>query len=70
MTEIYVREVVRAGSLRDGAFSNRVVLFVHGAGTPAEVSFDLQYRDYSWIPAAALRRRLDLEPIGRRVEDS
>ena len=49
MTEIYVREVVRAGALRDGAFANRVVLFVHGAGTPSEVSFDLPYRDYSWM---------------------
>jgi pimeloyl-ACP methyl ester carboxylesterase len=49
MTEIYVREVVRAGALRDGASANRVVLFVHGAGTPSEVAFDVQYRDYSWM---------------------
>ncbi|MFL6693414.1 MAG: alpha/beta hydrolase, partial [Ramlibacter sp.] len=26
-----------------------VVLFVHGAGTPAEVSFDAPYADYSWM---------------------
>ncbi len=26
-----------------------VVLFVHGAGTPAEVSFDVPYKDYSWM---------------------
>jgi pimeloyl-ACP methyl ester carboxylesterase len=25
------------------------VLFVHGAGTPAEVAFDVPYRDYSWM---------------------
>src|SRR5262245_36347911 len=27
----------------------RVVLFVHGAGTPAEVAFDVPYQDYSWM---------------------
>jgi pimeloyl-ACP methyl ester carboxylesterase len=48
MTSIYVREVVRVGSaLRDG--NSRVVLFIHGAGTPGEVSFDVSYRDYSWM---------------------
>jgi pimeloyl-ACP methyl ester carboxylesterase len=26
-----------------------VVLFVHGAGTPAEVAFDVPYADYSWM---------------------
>src|SRR6202000_1269217 len=25
------------------------VLFIHGAGTPAEVSFDVPYQDYSWM---------------------
>jgi len=50
VTPIYVREVVRAASaLRDRAIANRVVLFIHGAGTPAEVSFDVPYRDYSWM---------------------
>jgi pimeloyl-ACP methyl ester carboxylesterase len=49
MTDIYVREVVRAGVLRDSAFANRVALFVHGAGTPSEVAFDVPYRDYSWM---------------------
>jgi pimeloyl-ACP methyl ester carboxylesterase len=49
-TAIYVREVVRAGTaMRNRASANRVVLFVHGAGTPAEVSFDVPYRDYSWM---------------------
>jgi pimeloyl-ACP methyl ester carboxylesterase len=49
-TAIYVREVVRAGSaLRGRTSANRVVLFIHGAGTPAEVSFDVPYRDYSWM---------------------
>ena len=49
-TAIYVREVVRAGSaMRNRASANRVVLFIHGGGTPAEVSFDVPYRDYSWM---------------------
>jgi pimeloyl-ACP methyl ester carboxylesterase len=49
-TQVYVREVVRAGTaLREGALGDRVVLFVHGAGTPAEVSFDVPYQDYSWM---------------------
>jgi len=26
-----------------------VVLFIHGAGTPAEVAFDVPYQDYSWM---------------------
>jgi pimeloyl-ACP methyl ester carboxylesterase len=49
-TQIYVREVVRAGiALRAGAMGDRVALFVHGAGTPAEVAFDVPYQDYSWM---------------------
>jgi pimeloyl-ACP methyl ester carboxylesterase len=49
-TAIYVREVVLAGTaLRDAASPGRVVLFVHGAGTPAEVAFDVPYQDYSWM---------------------
>jgi pimeloyl-ACP methyl ester carboxylesterase len=49
ITQIYVREVVRPGMvLREGA-GDKVVLFVHGAGTPAEVAFDVSYRDYSWM---------------------
>ena len=49
-TPIYVREVVRAASaLRDRNIGNRVVLFIHGAGTPAEVAFDVPYQDYSWM---------------------
>ncbi len=48
--QLYVRERVRAGgALRASSFSDRVVLFVHGAGTPAEVAFDVPYQDYSWM---------------------
>jgi pimeloyl-ACP methyl ester carboxylesterase len=50
VTPIYVREVVHAGTaLRNEAGASRVVLFVHGAGTPAEVAFDVPYTDYSWM---------------------
>jgi pimeloyl-ACP methyl ester carboxylesterase len=49
-TQIYVREVVDPGTLaRGGAGPDRVALFVHGAGTPAEVAFDVPYQDYSWM---------------------
>ena len=43
--QIYVREVTLAGSTPRAG----VVLFVHGAGTPAEVAFDVPYGDYSWM---------------------
>jgi pimeloyl-ACP methyl ester carboxylesterase len=47
---IYVRERVQAGAaLRSASGSDRVALFVHGAGTPAEVAFDVPERDYSWM---------------------
>jgi len=48
--QLYVRERVAAGTaLRAANLSDRVVLFVHGAGTPAEVAFDVPYQDYSWM---------------------
>jgi pimeloyl-ACP methyl ester carboxylesterase len=47
---LYVRERVLAGTIaRSPDLTDRVVLFVHGAGTPAEVSFDVPYQDYSWM---------------------
>src|SRR5215471_12287228 len=50
MTQIYVRERSKAGTtLRSSNLSDRVILFVHGAGTPAEVAFDVPYQDYSWM---------------------
>ncbi|HKV05392.1 MAG TPA: alpha/beta fold hydrolase [Candidatus Acidoferrales bacterium] len=50
IAEVYVRERLRAGTvLRAASLSDRVVLFVHGAGTPAEVAFDVPYKDYSWM---------------------
>ena len=48
--QLYVRERVLAGAALRGAVApDRVVLFVHGAGTPAEVAFDVPYQDYSWM---------------------
>src|SRR5712671_6092078 len=50
IAQIYVRERVQAGMvLRAASVTDRVVLFVHGAGTPAEVAFDVPYQDYSWM---------------------
>jgi pimeloyl-ACP methyl ester carboxylesterase len=50
IAEIYVRERLQAGTLlRAASVTDRVVLFVHGAGTPAEVAFDVPYQDYSWM---------------------
>lgn len=47
---IYVRERVQAGTaLRSAPGSDRVAIFVHGAGTPAEVAFDVPQPDYSWM---------------------
>src|SRR2546422_8212624 len=47
---LYVRKRVQAGTaLRSGSNADRVALFVHGAGTPAEVAFDVPQPDYSWM---------------------
>jgi len=48
--QVYVRERVLAGMVARGSTpADRVVLFVHGAGTPAEVAFDPPIGDYSWM---------------------
>src|SRR3989449_9476251 len=50
MAQIYVRERAKAATpLRSANLADRVVLFVHGAGTPAEVAFDVAHQDYSWM---------------------
>src|SRR2546422_8884119 len=50
IAQIYVRERAKAATpLRSANLAGRVVLFVHGAGTPAEVAFDVPYHDYSWM---------------------
>lgn len=49
-TELYVRERALASTvLGRPSLDARVVLFVHGAGTPAEVAFDVPHQDYSWM---------------------
>jgi pimeloyl-ACP methyl ester carboxylesterase len=47
--DLYVRERVSASTKVDAIAGDRVVLFVHGAGTPAEVAFDVPHSDYSWM---------------------
>lgn len=47
--QIYVRERARTGTVTRGTGPDNVVLFIHGAGTPAEVAFDVPYQDYSWM---------------------
>jgi pimeloyl-ACP methyl ester carboxylesterase len=50
VAQIYVRERLQASTiLRAASVADRVVLFVHGAGTPAEVAFDVPHQDYSWM---------------------
>ena len=49
-TQLYVRERTKPATIaRGGPRTDRVALFVHGAGTPAEVAFDVPYADYSWM---------------------
>jgi len=46
IAQIYVREYSQEGS---DYGEGDVVLFIHGAGTPAEVAFDAPYTSYSWM---------------------
>jgi pimeloyl-ACP methyl ester carboxylesterase len=63
---LYLRERIRAGAKPD---PNKLVLFVHGAGTPAEVSFDVPYATYSWMAYLAEAGydvfSVDMEGYGR-----
>ena len=65
--QVYVRERVVARNLLRG--SSGVVVFVHGAGTPAEVAFDVPYSDYSWMAYLANAGfdvfSMDMEGYGR-----
>ena len=60
---LYVREI---GPEADGT---DIVLFVHGAGTPAEVAFDVPVAGYSWMRYLAARGlhvyAMDLTGYGR-----
>ena len=65
--QVYVRERIVSRNLLRG--SSGVVLFVHGAGTPAEVAFDVPYGDYSWMGYLANAGfdvfSMDMEGYGR-----
>lgn len=66
--KLYVRERATAPVMAHGA-GDKVVLFVHGAGTPAEVAFDVPYQDYSWMAYLANAGydvfSVDMEGYGR-----
>ena len=66
--KLYLREKATPAVLANGA-GDKVVLFVHGAGTPAEVAFDVPYRDYSWMGYLAAAGydvfSVDMEGYGR-----
>ena len=48
--QIYVRErTLETTPLRGDNLAGRVVLFIHGAGTPAEVAFDVPVEGFSWM---------------------
>ncbi|MSU49813.1 MAG: alpha/beta fold hydrolase [Opitutus sp.] len=46
--KLYLRERVSA-AMPERIAGDKVVLFVHGAGTPGSVAFDVPYQDYSWM---------------------
>lgn len=46
IAQLYVRERMLPNTK---AASGDVVLFIHGAGTPSEVAFDVPYAGYSWM---------------------
>ncbi len=72
---IYMRERVQASTAaRLPTLEGHVVLFVHGAGTPAEVAFDVPYQDYSWMSYLARAGydvfAMDTEGYGRSTRPS
>lgn len=46
IAQLYVREKTRK---ERNVGEGNVVLFIHGAGTPAEVAFDVPFEGYSWM---------------------
>jgi len=73
--QLYVRERVKPATIQRGApRDDRVVLFVHGAGTPAEVAFDVPYADYSWMEYLAAAGfdvfSMDMTGYGRSTRPS
>ena len=73
--QLYVRERVQPATvLRGMPRDDRVVLFVHGAGTPAEVAFDVPHSDYSWMAYLAAAGfdvfAMDMTGYGRSTRPS
>ncbi len=62
--QLYLREVKPTETQPSSA-----VLFIHGSGTPSNVSFDIPYKDYSWMTYLAQEGfdvyGLDLTGYGR-----
>src|SRR5215207_7097414 len=52
---LYVRQISQAVRGASSDFDGKIVLFIHGAGTPAEVGFDVQVSGYSWMGYLAER---------------
>ena len=52
---LYVRQVSQGAITEDMDLDGKVVLFIHGAGTPAEVGFDVPVSGYSWMGYLAER---------------
>lgn len=71
--QLYVRERL-ADTLLGSAGQGQVVLFVHGAGTPAEVAFDVPQPEYSWMLALARQGfstyAMDMTGYGRSTRPS
>ncbi|MDG2175853.1 MAG: alpha/beta fold hydrolase [Gammaproteobacteria bacterium] len=55
VSNIYVRERVLENVRNSNDLEGQVVLFIHGAGTPAEVAFDVPVPGYSWMAYLAER---------------
>lgn len=52
---LYVRQVSQPVRGASADFDGKIVLFIHGAGTPAEVGFDVPVEGYSWMAYLAER---------------
>jgi pimeloyl-ACP methyl ester carboxylesterase len=52
---LYVRQVSKGPVDENTDLDDKIVLFIHGAGTPAEVGFDVPVAGYSWMGYLAER---------------
>lgn len=53
--QLYVRELTLPTTAAGMDLDDKVVLFIHGSGTPAEVAFDVPVAGYSWMAYLAER---------------